>query len=398
MKAEERIRCPVHDLISFKKSRDEDVLLWRLLQEAPVQRLRRIKQLGFSDFVYPGATHSRFSHVVGAMQMARRMLDVLERNDAFSREGIDPAVERRATLAAALIHDVGHGPYSHVFEEVSSKFGIEKKHEAYTLELIDDSSLTAILKEYDVHDKVRRFFTKEPGHSVFNAVISSQLDCDRLDFLCRDRHHTGIRSASIDLSWLFDSLRIEQVPIGDDGQAQAFSFIFAEKGQAAAEEFVIAYMKMYYNVYFHKTTRGMQHVVADMMLEILNNHIDNQEISNLPIVKYFKARGGLGTYLSLDDSSIVTLAQIACLNDWGLATELARRFLFRVPYKSFEVPSTGTKAVPRIKLTKFREALKESGIYAIEDIISHRNYKQHDVTDTNFLKNILIKKDGEPES
>src|SRR5258708_578239 len=140
MKEEERIRCPVHDLISFKRSRDEDALLWDLLQTRPVQRLRRIRQLGFSEFVYPGATHSRLSHVLGAMQMARRMLDVFERNEVF-QEVKDLENERKATLAAALLHDIGHGPYSHVFEEVCDSVSLEKSHETYTLELLDSPDI-----------------------------------------------------------------------------------------------------------------------------------------------------------------------------------------------------------------------------------------------------------------
>src|SRR5947209_5531848 len=136
MKEEERIRCPVHDLISFKRSREDDRLLWKLIQTLPMQRLRRIKQLGFSEFVYPGATHTRFSHVLGAMQMARRMLDVLSKNQRFGEEA-DFAINKRATLAAALVHDVGHGPYSHVFEDLSDHFGVGKDHETYTLEIIE---------------------------------------------------------------------------------------------------------------------------------------------------------------------------------------------------------------------------------------------------------------------
>jgi HD superfamily phosphohydrolase len=279
MKEEERIRCPVHDLISFKRKRAEDRLLWRLLQSEPVQRLRRIKQLGFCDFVYPGATHSRLSHVLGAMQMARRMLDVFEKNEAFETvENL--AHERLATLAAALLHDVGHGPYSHVFEELCEKVGIEKTHEDYTRELINISPISDILGEHGILVPTSRFFSEEPGYSVFNAVISSQMDCDRMDFLCRDRHHTGIRSASIDLEWLFDSLRIEQVAIDDTGEAREYSFVFTEKGLTVAEEFVIAYMKMYQNVYFHKTTRGIQHLVKDMLIYILENVEDEQEVRN----------------------------------------------------------------------------------------------------------------------
>jgi hypothetical protein len=81
-----------------------------------------------------------------------------------------------------------------------------------------------------------------------------------------------------------------------------------------------------------------------------------------------------------------------------MASDLAARFLYRKPYKSFEVPSTESGTIPRIKLSKFRDCLHESGIYFVEDLISHRSYKQHDVTDSNFLKNILIKRNGEPES
>ena len=149
MKEEERIRCPVHDLISFKRSRDEDVLLWELIQTSPVQRLRRIKQLGFSEFVYPGANHSRLSHVLGAMQMARRMLEVFERNDAYEKVGDLPR-EKTATLAAALLHDIGHGPYSHVFEELCDDLGIPKNHETYTRELIELPPVGDLLKKFGV--------------------------------------------------------------------------------------------------------------------------------------------------------------------------------------------------------------------------------------------------------
>lgn len=397
MKEEERIRCPVHDLISFKRTRDQDVLLWELIQTEAIQRLRRIRQLGFSEFVYPGATHSRLSHVLGAMQMARRMLDVFERNVAF--ETIDNLEqEKTATLSAALLHDIGHGPYSHVFEELCSDLGIQKNHETYTRELIEQPPIHDLLTKFGVFESTHRFFSKEPGYRVFNAIISSQLDCDRLDFLCRDRHHTGIRSAALDLAWLFDSLRIEKVPIDDEGDAAEYSFVFTEKGLAVAEEFVIAYMKMYHNVYFHKTTRGIQHLIKDMLHEILRDHRGNPALKGSALVRFFDGGGALNDYLAMDDSSILTVAHIAAENKWGLASELADRFLKRDNYKCFEIPSTATGNIGRNKLERYRRALIDEKIYFIEDILSHRSYKQHAVTDSDFLKNILIKKDGEIES
>src|SRR5262245_44422644 len=115
MDRDQRIRDPIYNLVKFSINDRYDHALWTLLQVPAVQRLRRIKQLGFSEFVYPGATHTRFSHVLGAMQMARQMLEVFERNRALPQDG-DHKKMRAATLAAVLLHDVGHGPYSHVFE------------------------------------------------------------------------------------------------------------------------------------------------------------------------------------------------------------------------------------------------------------------------------------------
>jgi HD superfamily phosphohydrolase len=202
-----------------------------------------------------------------------------------------------------------------------------------------------------------------------------------MDFLCRDRHHTGIRSAAIDLEWLFDSLRIERVPIDDEGDAREYSFVFTEKGLPAAEEFVIAYMKMYHNVYFHKATRGMQHLVRDMLRELLTNYSQQAELRSTPLIRFFTNKGSLDDYLSLDDSSVLTVTHLAADNNWGLASELSRRFLARQNYKCFEIPGTPTRNIGRNRLDRFRGALRGEGIYFIEDILSHRSYKHHAVTE-----------------
>lgn len=197
---------------------------------------------------------------------------------------------------------------------------------------------------------------------------------------------------------MFDSLRIEKVPVDDAGGAFEYSFVFAEKGLAVAEEFVIAYMKMYHNVYFHKTTRGVQHLVKDMLIELFQNNGQRPELKNLPIFKFFNGRGKLADYELLDDSSVLAVAHTAAQQNWGLGSKLAVRFLNRDTYKCFELPTTATRNIGRNKLEKYRAALNEKNIYFIEDILSHRSYKQHAVTDSSFLKNILIKKDGEFES
>jgi hypothetical protein len=117
----QRIRDPLHDLIEFYTSNSElERILWKVVQTRPFQRLRRVKQLGFSDLVYPGASHSRFAHSVGVFHTARQLMEVIHRHQKEPQE----SKEHRA-LAAALVHDLGHGPFSHAFEKVGTRLGLK---------------------------------------------------------------------------------------------------------------------------------------------------------------------------------------------------------------------------------------------------------------------------------
>lgn len=139
---EQRIRDPVHNLIQFKASEFDDVL-WRALQTRPFQRLRRIKQLGFSDFVYPGATHSRLAHSVGVYCTAQRLMSIIQEHLGSDYK----TMKAQTALAAALVHDVGHGPFSHAFEEVGKRLSLKlAKHELVSDVLIRDSEIGECLK------------------------------------------------------------------------------------------------------------------------------------------------------------------------------------------------------------------------------------------------------------
>lgn len=399
MDRDQRIRDPIHNLIGFSAQRDEDRVLWQLIQTSPIQRLRRIKQLGFSEFVYPGATHSRFSHVLGAMQMARRMLDIFERTKTIPLNK-DHAENRLATLAAALLHDVGHGPYSHVFEDVSSDLGIEKSHEEFTHEIIAGPEIKPVLRKNGIFEKTERFFTAEAGYDPYSMIISSQMDCDRLDFLVRDRYHTGIRSAAIDLEWLFDSLRIEEVPIDPVRPLKAFSFVVLPKGLSVVEEFVLSYMRMYQGVYFHKTTRAIQHMVTEIVkLAATNESRSNAKLKNHPVVQFFRDKRyrSVERYECLDDYSILSLIRLAADHRFGRLSKLATRFFTRNLYKCIELPTDAGGDVMRAASQRFIEALNSSKIEFIQDRVPSKYYKQYDVMDQNYLKNILIKKGSECE-
>src|SRR5438270_13312932 len=173
--AEKIIRDPVHDVIAFRLERPSDALLFRLLNAAEFQRLRRIRQLGMASLAYPGADHSRYSHSLGVMQTARTMLAQLRLSHPVDE------VDETVLLAAALLHDLGHGPFSHVFERVS---GIE--HEKLTQRLIadPDSDVHRILSAHDpqLPALVNQFIRCEPRRTFLNDVLASQLDADRSDY------------------------------------------------------------------------------------------------------------------------------------------------------------------------------------------------------------------------
>lgn len=393
MDRDQRVRDPVHNLIKFSRQSEEDRILWALIQSFPIQRLRRIKQLGFSDFVYPGACHSRLAHSVGVMQMARRMLSVLERNNQIDTSEALHRKLRSATLCAALLHDVGHGPYSHVFEEVSEELGVHISHEDYTLRIIESKEVASILKKGKVYEETKSFFSSEAGSTAYSSIVSSQLDADRLDFLTRDRYFTGIQSAAVDLEWLLDSLKIQHIPIDVGSPVKQFTFVAAAKGLTALEEYLLSYSDMYMNVYFHKTTRAVQFMVLDILKGVLTDRKLYRKISkDHPLRKYFdvKPNPNLETYLNLEDGSVDSLIKIVEGGEFSPYTQIAQRLRQRDLYKCFEVPKRPADPQPRQKLSDFTEKLKKSNTFFHMDPIRVKGYKQFDTLSEGFLKNILV--------
>src|SRR5439155_10505090 len=239
---EKIIRDPVHDVIAFRLENPTDALLFRLINAAEFQRLRRIRQLGMASLAYPGADHSRYSHSLGVMETARKILDQLGQSHYIAPE------PRTVCLAAALLHDLGHGPFSHVFERVS---GIE--HEQLTTRVIMDpaSQVHQILATHDpkLPEKMGDFLGCKPRRTFLCDVISSQLDADRLDYLLRDNLMTGSRYGGYDLRWLLHSMTIDE---------KSDRLAVSWKGVSAVEAYLQARYHMYRNVYFHKVVRAAE--------------------------------------------------------------------------------------------------------------------------------------------
>lgn len=263
--ANQRVRDPVHDLIEFSASELERTL-WKVVQTRPFQRLRRVKQLGFSDLVYPGASHSRFAHSLGVFHTARQLMAVVRRHVSEGQE----SKELRA-LAAALVHDLGHGPFSHAFEKVGRRLGLKlADHETMSDTLIRRSEIAGTLNELGsgFADDVADIIKTDGIRTVQHAVVSSQFDADRLDYIRRDRMMTGTQHAAIDFQWLMANLEIGSVAVGvDDKQVgEIETFVLGPKAVHAAEAFILGLFQLYPTVHFHKAARCAEQIFAELLV------------------------------------------------------------------------------------------------------------------------------------
>jgi HD superfamily phosphohydrolase len=300
----QRLRDPVHDLIEFE---DDHFgwTVWKLLESRPFQRLRRVKQLGFSDLVFPGATHSRFAHSVGVFHTARRLGGVLK-----LKKGKEFQEDRAATVFfAALLHDVGHGPFSHAFE---GALGEKGRHEKWTEEIIRTTEVAEILESFrhGLTDEVAAIFKSETPPDIYSSIVSSQFDADRLDYMQRDRIMTGIQGSNIDVTWLLSNLEVASIEVGDEEKkfGTIDTFVLGPKAGWAGEAYVLALFHLYPTVYFHKATRGAEKLFSRLITCIdatrkAGGWRETGLASGHPLLTYLKRRT-LDPYLQLDDTVI----------------------------------------------------------------------------------------------
>ena len=306
----QRIRDPVHNLVEFNTSDQLERTLWAVIQTPPFQRLRRIRQLGFSELVFPGATHTRFAHSIGVFHVARMLVQVIKRQ--VTSEG-RPFLDRQAqvALAAALVHDVGHGMFSHAFEAIGTQLNLPMAHhERVSAALIGDSELTAALNKElgrSFADEVAALIAQKGPGNLYDAVVSSQFDADRLDYMQRDRLMTGVQSSGIDLTWLLANLEIRPVRTGadDDPGEEIETLVLGPKAVQTAESYVLSLFHLYPNVYLHKTTRGAEAMFSALMRRLLrlgaNGHGHTGLPHNHPILRFAREPGSLDRAKALDD-------------------------------------------------------------------------------------------------
>jgi len=326
-------RDPVHGSISFDWRSEAHII--ELIDTPEFQRLRRIKQLGSAPYVFHGAEHSRFSHSIGVAYLAKRMFSKLTADPNFP-EAIDRQEIGRAVIAGALLHDVGHGPFSHLFERAFPN----KNHEQWTLEIITDSTtrVHAVLKKHGLVDAVIKVFEKTYKPRLARDIISSQLDADRLDYLLRDSFMTGVAYGRYDLDWLLEVIELARIPTNGKDWGLAVN---SKKGKFAAEQFVIGRYLMYQQVYYHKTIRSAERMIRLIFERLVELAKRDQypKICPDPLKKLLDPdtrKMGLDSYLLLDDDFM-----IACFGFWSSSPaedetlkDLCARFMTRDLFKT----------------------------------------------------------------
>lgn len=356
---EKVFRDPIHNHIIV----DNQIIL-DLIDTPEFQRLRRIKQLGTSSLTFHGAEHSRFGHCLGVYEIARRMCNQFERNYPSQNkgDGLWDDNERPVVLCAALLHDIGHGPYSHTFEHI-----FNTDHEAITRKIITDSStnVNKILKRVNptFPQKVASVIDHTYDNQQVVQMISSQVDADRMDYLQRDAYYTGTNYGKYDLDRVLRVMR----PIKN-------GIAFRVSGMHAVEDYIISRLQMYLQVYFHPVSRAME-VILDHLLKRANYLYQNNNeyqttFTPYMLMPFFNRNFSLQDYLSLDDGVLTTYFQHWKHSDDKILSDLASRFLNRRPLKSVQYDSTTVGLLP-----KLRDLITTAGFNADYYTATNSSYK-----------------------
>lgn len=339
-KLEEKVfRDPVYGYVHVY-----DQLIWDLIQTKEVQRLRRIKQLGGTYMVFHTAEHSRFSHSLGVYEMARKIIRALMHRGTILSED-----ERLLVLSAALLHDLGHGPFSHSFESVFSV-----RHELFTERIImEDTEVNRVLEAYQkgFATKVRDVINKTYPNPLIISIISSQLDADRLDYLLRDAYFTGAPYGEIDVERILRTMRVVNNKI-----------VYKVSGMHAIEDYLMSRYQMYWQVYLHSTGRSFDLVIQNMLRRVRELIFSGYEFKRpLGALKdlFLEEEPSVETYLKFDDSTISYYASLFIDEEDEILRDFADRFINRRLLKEVHyTPNDETNE----KLKQVKEYMIELGV------------------------------------
>lgn len=332
------LRDPVHGLVAFEG--DEENVVERLLDTREVQRLRRVRQLGVTSLAFPGAEHSRFAHAVGAAFVMKLLLARLRAIHGELPEPQRVTSDRaREALAAALLHDVGHGPLSHLFEHAIPG---APHHEAWTERIVSDpcTDVHRVLSSIDASLPSRVVDLVHGRHDLpyLARAVSGEFDVDRCDYLLRDAHATGVRYGLYDLDWLLRSLRF--APASSALASAPELAIDGAKGLPAIEAFITARLFMFQQVYLHKATRVAEWMIRTILARAVALLRGGARLDAVPPAIAAGARGepiALDDYLELDDGVLWGAMHAWEKADDAPLADLSRRIRARRLFKTLEL-------------------------------------------------------------
>ncbi|WP_106769559.1 HD domain-containing protein [Paenibacillus faecalis] len=341
---EEKVfKDPVHNYIHV-----QDDIIWRLINTPEFQRLRRVRQLGTSYLTFHGAEHSRFSHSLGVYEITRRIIS------QFERRGYPdwPKEERLLALCAALLHDLGHGPFSHSIEEA-----FQMNHEDWTCKiLLGDTFVNKVLLEVaaDFPQRVASVIDKTYEKPIVINLVTSPLDADRMDYLLRDAYYTGVNYGKIDMDRILRMLR----PFRD-------RVVVKESGMHAVEDYLMSRYQMYWQIYFHPVTRSSEIILRQIFRRAKELYHAGYTFHFMvePLPALFEGKLTVGQYLRLDEALIQTAFLQWTSEEDELLRDLCGRFIHRRLYKYVEIDNIDKETVDAI-----RQAFRASGLNPAYDL------------------------------
>jgi len=313
------LRDPIHEYIHI-----EYQVIWDCLNSPEFQRLRRIHQLGATHQVYHAAEHSRFSHSLGVYEIVRRMVNEVEGlKDALSED------EQIEVMLAGMLHDIGHGPFSHSFESV-----LEFNHEKMgALILLGESTIHDVLVSHhpDLPKHIVDILQHKHSNPILNQVVSGQLDADRMDYLLRDAYFTGTSYGTFDLERVLRTLRLH-----DD------KLVVKESGVHTIEDYIMARYHMYWQVYYHPVSRSFETILVRFFKRlVVLNAVDPGISKRFAMFGLFFHEGypTLKEHFELDEAACLYAFTLARQESDAILKDLGTRLMDRRLFEYAEVES-----------------------------------------------------------
>ena len=304
------LKDPVHSYIHIHYE-----VIWNCLDSKEFQRLRRIRQLGGDFQVYPTAEHSRFSHSLGVYEIVRRMVTEVKSLCVELTE-----YEKVCVMLAGLLHDVGHGPFSHAFEHITNH-----SHEEYTAKIIlGNTELNAILR--NVSEKLPQDIVSIIQHThendILNQIVSGQLDADRMDYLLRDSYFTATSYGQFDLERILRTMRVRKTAEGRK------VIVVKYTGIHSVEDYIMARYQMYWQVYYHPVARSYEAVFIQLFNRLKDIFkVDKDYFEDMKVLIPFleKSEVSVEEYFKLDENSLLYCCALIQDKEDKIATDLAKR-------------------------------------------------------------------------